>query len=75
MKTETKGRGRPATGTTTVMVRIPGALKPAVMELVKAYRQQTKGKAKRPEFSSVAPLAAPPIDIVENQKQLTNITS
>ncbi len=49
MKTETK-RGRPATGVTTVMVRIPAALKPVVAELVKAYRQETKGK--RSESSS-----------------------
>ena len=60
MKTETKGRGRPATGTTTVMVRIPGVLKPAVTELVKAYRQETKGKAKQSKLSLVAPPAAPP---------------
>lgn len=59
MKTETK-RGRPATGVTTVMVRIPSALKPAVMELVKAYRQETKGKVKRPELSLVAPQQSPP---------------
>lgn len=51
MKVETKGRGRPATGTTTVMVRIPGALKPTVMELVRAYRQETKGKVKQPQSS------------------------
>lgn len=34
-----RGRGRPATGSTTVMVRIPGALKPAVTELVATYRR------------------------------------
>ena len=55
MKVETKGRGRPATGTTTVMVRIPGALKPTVMELVRAYRQETKGKVKRLQSSPATP--------------------
>ena len=75
MKTETKGRGRPATGITTVMVRIPSALKPAVMELVKAYRQETKGKGKRLELSLVAHPPGPSIDIIGNQKQLTNIST
>lgn len=55
MKIETKGRGRPATGATTVMVRIPGALKPTVMELVRAYRQETKGKVKRLQSSPATP--------------------
>lgn len=32
-------RGRKPTGPTTVIVRIPGALKPAVTELVAHYRQ------------------------------------
>ncbi len=32
-------RGRKPTGPTTVIVRIPGALKPAVAELVAHYRQ------------------------------------
>ncbi len=39
MEQAKRGRGRPATGPTTVMVRIPGALKPAVAELVAHYRQ------------------------------------
>jgi hypothetical protein len=65
VKTETKNRGRPATGVTTVMVRIPNALKPTVMELVKAYRQETKGKRSR--SSLAVPPSTPSIDIIENQ--------
>ncbi len=34
-----KKPGRKPTGPTTVIVRIPGALKPAVAELVAHYRQ------------------------------------
>lgn len=39
MEPQTKKRGRKPTGPTTVIVRIPGALKPAVTELVAHYRQ------------------------------------
>lgn len=38
MDTAKKRRGRAPTGPTTVIVRIPGALKPAVTELVAHYR-------------------------------------
>ena len=38
MEPQTKKRGRKPTGPTTVIVRIPGALKPAVTELVASYR-------------------------------------
>ncbi len=34
-----RGRGRLPTGPTTVIVRIPGVLKPVVAELVAHYRQ------------------------------------
>jgi hypothetical protein len=36
--TSKRGRGRPATGSTSTMVRIPIALKPAVTELIAHYR-------------------------------------
>lgn len=75
MKIETKGRGRPATGKTTIMVRIPTALKLTVAELVKAYREETKGKVKRLESSPVAAPSSPSIDIRENQKQLFKTTT
>jgi hypothetical protein len=40
METQIKQRaGRKPTGPTTIIVRIPGALKPAVTELVAHYRQ------------------------------------
>ena len=39
MIAEPKKPGRKPTGPTTVIVRIPGALKPAVAELVAHYRQ------------------------------------
>jgi hypothetical protein len=39
MRTPAKKPGRKPTGSTTVIVRIPGALKPAVTELVAHYRQ------------------------------------
>ena len=39
MKLEKRGRGRPATGPTTITIRVPIALKPAVAELVAHYRQ------------------------------------
>lgn len=39
MQLEKRGRGRPATGLNSTMMRIPNALKPAVKELVAHYRQ------------------------------------
>lgn len=39
MQTEKRGRGRPATGLNSTMMRVPNALKPAVTELVAHYRQ------------------------------------
>ena len=39
MIAEPKKPGRKPTGPTTVIIRIPGALKPAVTELVAHYRQ------------------------------------
>lgn len=32
-----RGRGRPATGPTTITIRVPIALKPAVVALVNSY--------------------------------------
>ncbi|MBK8752937.1 MAG: hypothetical protein IPL99_15485 [Candidatus Competibacteraceae bacterium] len=37
MKLEKRGRGRPATGPTTITIRVPIALKPAVVALVHSY--------------------------------------
>ena len=39
MQLEKRGRGRPATGLNSTMMRVPNALKPAVAELVAHYRQ------------------------------------
>ena len=39
MQLEKRGRGRPATGPTTITIRVPIALKPAVAELIAHYRQ------------------------------------
>ena len=38
MQLEKRGRGRPATGPTTITIRVPIALKPAVVALVNSYR-------------------------------------
>lgn len=38
-----RGKGRPQTGRTTIMIRIPIALKPAVEELKIQYRKVRKG--------------------------------
>lgn len=37
--TKRRGRGRPPTGATTTTIRIPTALKPAIEQFVRAYRQ------------------------------------
>ena len=37
MKLEKRGRGRPATGPTTITIRVPIALKPAVVALVNTF--------------------------------------
>jgi hypothetical protein len=37
MKLEKRGRGRPATGPTTITIRVPIALKPAVLSLVNTF--------------------------------------
>lgn len=37
MKLEKRGRGRPATGPTTITIRVPIALKPAVVALVNSF--------------------------------------
>lgn len=37
MQLEKRGRGRPATGPTTITIRVPIALKPAVLSLVNAF--------------------------------------
>ena len=37
MQLEKRGRGRPATGPTTTVIRVPTALKPAVVALVNTY--------------------------------------
>ena len=37
MQLEKRGRGRPATGPTTITIRVPIALKPAVLALVNAF--------------------------------------
>ena len=37
MQLEKRGRGRPATGPTTTVIRVPVALKPAVVALVKTF--------------------------------------
>ena len=50
-------RGRKPTGPTTVIVRIPGALKPAVTELVAHYRQ---AKLKAWEAAPLKQPVAPP---------------
>ncbi len=39
MEQEKRGRGRPATGLNSTMMRVPNVLKPAVAELVAHYRQ------------------------------------
>jgi len=53
MVTQAKKPGRKPTGPTTVIVRIPGALKPAVTELVAHYRQ---AKIKAWEAAPLKPL-------------------
>ena len=37
MQLEKRGRGRPATGPTTITIRVPIALKPAVVALVNTF--------------------------------------
>ena len=37
MQVEKRGRGRPATGPTTITIRVPIALKPAVVALFQAF--------------------------------------
>ena len=37
MQLEKRGRGRPATGPTTITIRVPIALKPAVLALVNTF--------------------------------------
>jgi hypothetical protein len=37
MQLEKRGRGRPATGPTTITIRVPIALKPAVLSLVNTF--------------------------------------
>ena len=53
MQLEKRGRGRPATGPTTITIRVPIALKPAVAALVVDYR------AARQRALDAAPLKQP----------------
>ncbi|GEM_PF-3372889 len=39
MQPEKRGRGRPATGLNSSMMRVPNALRPVVSELITHYRQ------------------------------------
>ncbi|CDH45319.1 MAG: hypothetical protein IPL59_05690 [Candidatus Competibacteraceae bacterium] len=39
MEIEKRGRGRPATGLNSTMMRVPNPLKPVVAELIATYRQ------------------------------------
>lgn len=57
-----KKPGRKPTGPTTVIVRIPGALKPAVAELVAHYRQ---AKVKAWEAAPLKQPAAQPEQAIE----------
>lgn len=56
MPIEKRGRGRPATGLNSTMMRVPLALKPAVEELVAHYR---KAKIKAWEAAPLKQLATP----------------